>query len=322
MFPKNLTVFRLDDEHKSINLTDLKTALAKKPFNDCMLNETLSFGFVTPIEDDDRLIIEVMPSVFMFCLQKQNKILPDDVIRDLVAKEIKKLEEKNGYKLPREEVLEVKENLIFKLIPTALPKNTKTFAYLDAKKGWLIIDNASSNKSEDLLKILRSLINGQIDMVDEENADGELTRQSVLKALPLTKIVANNNVSQLLSRWIEYPSMTTEFSAFSFDDECKLQGDDKRTITFKNTLVNSKEVISYIRDGLTVTKLGMTWRDKIAFVLDEKLGIKRVEFLSGVKVDYDDAETPADRFITDAVIATGEITQLLDDLVLAFGGVK
>ena len=63
MFPKNLTVFKLDDEHKNIALADLQTAFAKKPFNDCLLNETLSFGFIAPLGNDDRLVIEVMPSV-------------------------------------------------------------------------------------------------------------------------------------------------------------------------------------------------------------------------------------------------------------------
>jgi recombination associated protein RdgC len=61
----------------------------------------------------------------------------------------------------------------------------------------------------------------------------------------------------------------------------------------------------------------MTWNDRVSFVLTDSLQLKKLDFLDGVF-----AGRPADDegFDADAAIATGELRQLIPDLVEALGG--
>jgi recombination associated protein RdgC len=72
------------------------------------------------------------------------------------------------------------------------------------------------------------------------------------------------------------------------------------------------------------TYLAMTWADRVSFVLTDDLKIKRVKFLdvdtatsTGTAGDGDD-----DAFDASAALATGELSQLMGDLLDALGGEK
>ena len=65
----------------------------------------------------------------------------------------------------------------------------------------------------------------------------------------------------------------------------------------------------------------MTWGDKISFVLDDKLQLKRLSFLDILKESTDgQAENEEERFDLDFALMTGELAHLLDDLTAALGG--
>jgi recombination associated protein RdgC len=65
----------------------------------------------------------------------------------------------------------------------------------------------------------------------------------------------------------------------------------------------------------------MTWGDRISFVLDDKLQLKRLAFLDILKESTDgQAENEEERFDLDFALMTGELARLLDDLLAALGG--
>ena len=71
--------------------------------------------------------------------------------------------------------------------------------------------------------------------------------------------------------------------------------------------------------------MGMTWNDRISFVLTETLQVKRLAFLDILK--REDGEQDSDRdaeekFEIDFALMTGELSLLLADLVRALGGEK
>jgi recombination associated protein RdgC len=73
------------------------------------------------------------------------------------------------------------------------------------------------------------------------------------------------------------------------------------------------------------TRLGLTWNDRISFVLTEKLQVKRVEFLAmgkdpGQEASEEKQELAAqEQFEIDFLLMTGELHQLLADLGEALG---
>jgi len=55
-----------------------------------------------------------------------------------------------GGNLSKKERTEIKDELIFDLLPKALYLFTQIYAYIDPKGGWLIVDAASAKSAEDL----------------------------------------------------------------------------------------------------------------------------------------------------------------------------
>jgi recombination associated protein RdgC len=67
----------------------------------------------------------------------------------------------------------------------------------------------------------------------------------------------------------------------------------------------------------------MTWKDRISFVLTDRLQIKRVAFVN--ILDHEpaqDAENEQERFALDFALMTGEFASFLVDLVRLLGGEK
>jgi recombination associated protein RdgC len=107
------------------------------------------------------------------------------------------------------------------------------------------------------------------------------------------------------------------------DQDLELQTADKTkaTVRYVRHPLETKEIQAHLSSGKYPTRLGLTWNDRIAFVLTDKLQIKRVEFLEMVKEKSDDETvSPQEQFDIDFLLMTGELTQMLSDLREALGG--
>src|SRR5690606_8243636 len=78
---------------------------------------------------------------------------------------------------------------------------------------------------------------------------------------------------------------------------------------------------THLQSGMTATKLGLTWNDRISFVLTAKLQLKRLEFLHVEKENADGQSeiTPEAQFDMDFTLMAGELSQLLSDLAQPLG---
>ncbi|KAF1022941.1 MAG: Recombination-associated protein RdgC [Paracidovorax wautersii] len=78
------------------------------------------------------------------------------------------------------------------------------------------------------------------------------------------------------------------------------------------------EIRGHIEAGKVPTKLALTWGDRVSFLLTENLQVKKISFLDGV---FDAAgSAQEDGFDADVAIATGELVQLVPELLQALGG--
>ena len=66
----------------------------------------------------------------------------------------------------------------------------------------------------------------------------------------------------------------------------------------------------------------MTWRDRVSFLLSETLQLKKLALLDVVMESHKGSNKPGkdEAFDADVAIATGELCQLLPDLIEALGG--
>ena len=112
-------------------------------------------------------------------------------------------------------------------------------------------------------------------------------------------------------------------AGFTVDRECELKSPDetKAVVRYARHPLDIEEVQQHIQAGKLPTRLALTWRDKISFVLNDKLQIKRLVFLDILKEQSDgQSENEAERFDLDFTLMTGELAELVADLMLALGG--
>src|SRR5690606_42033408 len=96
---------------------------------------------------------------------------------------------------------------------------------------------------------------------------------------------------------------------------------DQATDTSKVTIRDSrhplegKEIRENHSAGMYVTNLGLTWNDRVSFVLTEKLQIKRIEFLGVADKQEMESEIDAEeQFDLDFTLMAGALARLLAQL--------
>ena len=110
---------------------------------------------------------------------------------------------------------------------------------------------------------------------------------------------------------------------FSIDDDLELQSADKTKAIIRYTRhpLDGKEIRGHLAAGKYPTRLGLTWNDRVSFVLTDKLQVKRLDFLEMNKDDTQaDEVDPAEQFDIDFAVMTGELANLLKDLTAVLAG--
>ena len=112
-------------------------------------------------------------------------------------------------------------------------------------------------------------------------------------------------------------------AGFTLDRDLELRapGDERATVRYVRHALEGEEIREHIAEGKSATRLGMTWNDRISFVLNDLLQIKRLAFLDILKEEAEgQAETDEERFDIDFALMSGELAKLLAALVEALGG--
>ena len=82
------------------------------------------------------------------------------------------------------------------------------------------------------------------------------------------------------------------------------------------------EIKNHLDSGKEVIKLAVSWADRIAFIIDENLSIKRLRFLDLIQDQLADIEAgdEAAQFDVDFSIMSLELANFLPRLLEIFGG--
>lgn len=294
MFFKNLTLFRLSVE-SPLDSAVLAQSLAKMAFRPCSASETETVGWVAPVTDGD--LLYAVGGQYLIALKTEEKILPASVVTRFTNQRVKKIEEEQDRKVGRKERQELKEQTITDLLPKAFTTERTIFAWIDPVNGWLAMDTASRPRAESVLECLRKC------------ADG-------LPAIRTAKFALSP--SGAMNTWIT----TGEPPAgFTIDQDLELQSAEQAKVRYVKHTLEGDEIRRYIAEGKVATKLALTWSDRISFVLDDKLQIRRLSFLDIIKEENAvEAESERERFDLDFVLMAGELAKMLKDLSAALGG--
>ena len=297
MWFKNLTIFRLTETF-SLSAEELEEKLSALAFRPCGSHDEFSLGWVSPVGKDAPLVHSAN-GFFMICTKKEERVLPASVLAEMLQEKITEQEEEQGRKLSKKERTALKDELIFELLPRAFTFSRKLYAYIDVKGGFLVVDSASTGKAEDLVSLLRKCLGS-------------------LPAVPLNTVEKPiaNMTDWLISQ--QYPK------DIKIEDECELRAPEEAggVIRCKRHDLFLPEIKNHLDIGKQVIKLAVSWDNRMSFVLDENLSIKRLKFLDLVQDQVADsnAEDEAARFDVDFSIMTLELANFIPRLLEIFGG--
>ena len=295
MWFKNIFIYRLPADC-AISADALQEKLAQKPLLPCSGLDKQSRGWVS-CRGDDRLV-HVANQQILFALGVEQKLLPASIINRFAKDRVADIEAQQGYKVGRKELKDLKEAITEELLPRAFAVQRTTYAWLDTVNGHLVIDAASANKAEELLEFLNKTLDN----------------------LPVKPLQTETSPVSAMTDWLAGEEAPV---GFTIDRELELRatGESKATVRYANHALEGEEILAHIASGKRATRLGMTWNDRISFVLTEQLQIKRLEFLDIIKEESTTLADSADEmFELDFTLMTGELAGMLADLTAALGG--
>ena len=293
MWFKNLQLYRLP-KNWADNPAKLEEQLSALTLQPCSASDLQSIGWIAP--RDGGTLIHSVNRQWLLALGAEQKLLPASVVKQFANDKAKEIEENEGRRVGRKEMRELREAMTIELLPRAFIRRRTTFGWIDPINGWLVIDAASPAKAEEFLEHLRKSVD----------------------RLPAKLLQVTQSPSSAMTGWVaagEAPSH------FTLDQDLELRSAEKATVRYVKHTLEGEEIRQHIADGKVVTRLAMTWGDRISFLLNENLQIKRLSFLDILKEEADgQAENEDERFDIDFTLMTGEVARLLDDLLEALGG--
>lgn len=295
MWFKNLQIYRIATSWV-MSPEQLEEALLPHAIRPASSIELQVQGWAPPRESGS-LVQRVGKQLFL-SLATEKKLLPASVVNQASKARAGEIEEQQGYAPGRKQMREIKEDMTNELLPRAFSIHRKTAVWIDPVNGWVVIDAASSARSDEVVSLLL---------------------KSVAR-LPLTALRVNSSTVQAMTHWLASDQAPAGFT-IDQDAELKATGENKAAIRYVKHTPDAEDVRKHISTGKQCTRLAMTWSDRISFVLTESLAIKRIAALDILKEN--DALSSSDseeRFETDMVLMTGELSKLMFALVESLGG--
>lgn len=297
MWFKNLVVYRLP-AGCSIKADDFERKLAHQALQPCGGLQMESRGWICPQEEG--LFLYQQRRQWLLALGLEQKLLPASVIRQEAQDRAKVIERQHGHAVGRKQMREIKEQVTEELLPRALSRRRTTHGWIDSANGWLAVNAAVDAKAEQFMEALR-------------RADFDA---------PTVRLETQRSPASSMADWLvrgEAPGL------FGIDQDLELRSADasKATVRYARHNLEGKEIRDHIASGKTVVRLGLTWNDKISFVLNENLQVKRLTFLDILRQEAGAEDQEKDeQFEIDFALMTGELALMLADLVKALGGEK
>jgi recombination associated protein RdgC len=293
MLFKNLVFHRLPVEW-ALSAAEFEGQLTGRILGPCGPFDMSSRGWV-PVTHGGRLLHTVNQQ-HMVALGTDDKLLPGSIVRQVAQERADIQAQEQGFPVGRKQMRDLRARVADELRARALTRRRLTRAWIDPQGGWFAVDAASIPRAE---------------MVVETLSD-------TLGSFAPLAIQTERSPQAAMASWLlrgEAPAR------FSIDDDLELQTADKSKAIIRYTRhpLDGKEIRGHLAAGKYPTRLGLTWNDRVSFVLTDKLQVKRLDFLEMGKDDQGDDVDPAEQFDIDFAVMAGELGSLLKDLTAVLG---
>lgn len=293
---KNITLYRISPTWTPPTEHRLEAELQRLAFQPCGPTQERSIGFLPPRGAEFGAMVENVAGQWILKIAIEKKAVPGGAVRAELDARCKAIEAKEGRKPGKKEKRELKEEIVHAFLPRAFSKQSTHVLWLDVQRRTLVIAAGSMKAAEPLVKQL-------VDVMAE-----------LKHPIPLSPIETSTSPAAAMAAWLTAKQAPQGFT-IDRDLELKHAGEDKSVVRYARHNLDLDEIGQHISEGKLPTQLALMWNDKVSFVLNEKLSIKKID-IRGVE------EVPKgeDGFDADAAIATGELGGLVPELIEALGG--
>lgn len=303
MFFRNLKIYEITKEIPELRgLSDdlthkLEPLLSERQARPCGRHELSTYGFIRPHGNDGAPLVRAVDGFLLIAAQKEERILPSSVVRDAVAAIVAEIEAKEGRRTGKKERSRIKEDVIFDLLPKTFTRRTVTFAAIDPCGDFIFIDTSSAKRAEELLSLLRD----------------------ALGSLPVRPLSVASNPSNQFTAWVR----EGQDGAFSLGDSAvirEIHSSGKISATHED--LSTDDIRAHIESGKRVTQLALAWEDKLTFVIDDALSIKRLRFsdILHEQASEDGGDDADNHFDASFVLMMRTFQVFVPTLVDALGG--
>jgi recombination associated protein RdgC len=281
---KNIVVFRIGPTWTPPTQDVLEAELQRLAFVPCEPSQERSAGWVPPRGQEHGAMVEAVDGQWIVKLAVE------------LEERCKAIEQQTGRKPGRKEKKELKEEIVHAFLPRAFSKRSSHTLWLDVEGRSLVVAASSMKSAEPVLK----------DLVDLMADLGH--------PMPLAPLNTATAPATAMGEWLTTREAPAGFT-IDRDLELKNAGEEKSVVRYARHTLELDEIGQHIQEGKLPTQLALTWNDKVSFVLTEQLAIRKIDIR-----DVDEAPKGEDGFDADVAIATGELAQLLPELLASLGG--
>ena len=294
MWYKNAIIYLLPDGWQ------LEAGFAEKleqaAFTPCMGLDWFSEGFVPPTPFSSDFVFTAQNSNRV-CLKHEEKVLPSATVRDLVNGKVAEIQEAEARNVWYEEKQQLKEQITDDLLPRALTQSRRTEAIFDTERGYLLVNEASDKRAEQMLIKLREALGG------------------LKVAMPYTR----ESPSSLMTEWLLQGHAEGDFK-LGYNVLLQGVGDVVSKVKISKKDLTHPEVIQHAKNGMKVVELELEWREQISFTLTKDFALKRIQFLDVLQEEAEQGDDTASLMFSSQIIMTTALGGMLDELVNLLGG--
>ena len=275
----------------------IEAGLQGHAFEPCGPTQEKAHGFVPPRGEANGALVESVGGQLIMKLLTETKSVPALVIGLMVDEKVAQIFQSTCRKPGKMETRDLKDDARNALLPTAFPSQAATLIWIDPASGLLVVGASGQYKADNVVTCLVKAIEG----------------------LAVSLLCSKVSPTGAMADWLVSQEAPT---GFSVDRACELRAADesKAVVRYSNHRLDTDEVKHHIEGGKMPTELALTWSDRVSFVLNDGLQLKRIAFLDVVFEGISKADSAADGFDADVAIMTGELSKLIVDLVNALGG--
>lgn len=294
MWFRNLHLYRLTTAFE-LNPEELADRLEEKRFQPCGRQSEESIGWVSPIHRSKEYLVHAAGGCILVCMRREQKVIPASAVKEELEERVNAIQDDTGRKVFSKEKQSLKEDILSQMLPKAFVRSTHIWAYIDSKRGYLVINAGSDNIADTIFELL----------VESIGSFGAV------------KLVSDENPALILNHWVE--EGLPENWEFTGDYELK-DPKDERVAKFKDNEAENVVLGDLLEDGYWVNKLGFRYKGQFRGLLQPDLVVKSLKFTDELLAENDDVDGEDElvKFDADYALMTRSIGDFVGDLISLF----